>query len=281
MKYKIGDTLKNWSFSVIQENMNLWAEILDDPNPIHLDVNSVKSIGLGEKTINQGQANIAYIINAIDQNFPNSEIIRLNNKMTDSPSSFSQLIVGGAPPHILKCVETTERRNVIRREHRLHLLHALALVHPVASAAELCPPTELRSLDKDGRASDPGEQLCLLRAVRKKVNTRLPSESRSSSPMAGRVTRAIRIRRGEQASRERRAHATGNATSIFSGAAISRKQKIQSPDAEAAAVAAAQRGARSFSPLITLFMNGKPCRIHQQSSTWRCASFSTSSQKMS
>ena len=51
MKYKIGDTLENWSFSVLQENMNLWAEILDDPNPIHLDVNSVKSIGLGEKTI--------------------------------------------------------------------------------------------------------------------------------------------------------------------------------------------------------------------------------------
>ena len=84
MKYKIGDTIENWSFSVVQENMNLWAEILDDPNPIHLDVNSVKSIGLGEKTINQGHANIAYIINAIDKNFPNSEIIRLNNKMTDS-----------------------------------------------------------------------------------------------------------------------------------------------------------------------------------------------------
>ena len=95
MKYKIGDTLKNWSFSVIQENMNLWAEILDDPNPIHLDVNSVKSIGLGEKTINQGQANSAYIINAIDQNFPNSEIIRLNNKMTDSIVEGDQVNVSG------------------------------------------------------------------------------------------------------------------------------------------------------------------------------------------
>lgn len=95
MKYKIGDTLENWSFSVIQENMNLWAEILDDPNPIHLDVNSVKLIGLGEKTINQGHANIAYIINAIDQNFPNSEIIRLNNKMTDSIVEGDQVNVSG------------------------------------------------------------------------------------------------------------------------------------------------------------------------------------------
>ena len=95
MKYKIGDTLENWSFSVIQENMNLWAEILDDPNPIHLDVNSVKSIGLGEKTINQGHANIAYIINAIDQNFPDSEIIKLNNKMTDSIVEGDQVNVSG------------------------------------------------------------------------------------------------------------------------------------------------------------------------------------------
>jgi acyl dehydratase len=38
MKYKKGDSLENWSFTVIQENMNLWADILDDPNPIHLDV---------------------------------------------------------------------------------------------------------------------------------------------------------------------------------------------------------------------------------------------------
>ena len=95
MKYKIGDTLENWSLSVLQENMNLWAEILDDPNPIHLDVNSVKSIGLGEKTINQGHANIAYIINAIDQNFPDSEIIKLNNKMTDSIVEGDQVNVSG------------------------------------------------------------------------------------------------------------------------------------------------------------------------------------------
>jgi len=53
------------------------------------------SIGLGEKTINQGQANIAYIINAIDQNFPNSEIIRLNNKMTDSIFEGDQVNVSG------------------------------------------------------------------------------------------------------------------------------------------------------------------------------------------
>ena len=102
MKYKKGDRLENWSFTVTQENMNLWAEILDDPNPIHLDVNSVKSLGLGEKTINQGHANIAYIINAINYNFPDSEIIKLNNNMTDSILEGDKITVSGQIDNIIE-----------------------------------------------------------------------------------------------------------------------------------------------------------------------------------
>ena len=102
MKYKKGDRLENWSFTVTQENMNLWAEILEDPNPIHLDVNSVKLLGLGEKTINQGHANIAYIINAINHNFPDSEIIKLNNKMTDSILEGDKITVSGQINNIIE-----------------------------------------------------------------------------------------------------------------------------------------------------------------------------------
>lgn len=82
--YSVGSSLKDWEFLVPQESMDTWAKILDDPNPIHLDVNSVKSLGLGDKTINQGPANIAYIMNMLEQNFPNSQIIKMNNKMTNS-----------------------------------------------------------------------------------------------------------------------------------------------------------------------------------------------------
>tara|TARA_B110000467_G_C18315468_1_gene481165 strand:- start:683 stop:1114 length:432 start_codon:yes stop_codon:yes gene_type:complete len=84
LMYSVGSSLKNWEFLVPQESMDTWAKILDDPNPIHLDVNSVKSLGLGDKTINQGPANIAYIMNMLEQNFPNSQIIKMNNKMTNS-----------------------------------------------------------------------------------------------------------------------------------------------------------------------------------------------------
>ena len=77
-----GSSLKSWDFLVNQESMNVWAEILDDPNPIHLDINSARLLGLGEGTINQGPANIAYIMNMIEKNFPGSQIIKMNNKMT-------------------------------------------------------------------------------------------------------------------------------------------------------------------------------------------------------
>ncbi len=93
--YSKGFILKDWEFLVPQESMDAWAVILDDPNPIHLDANAVKKIGLGDKTINQGPANIAYILNMIEKNFPNSQILKMNNKMTDSVLEGDLVIVSG------------------------------------------------------------------------------------------------------------------------------------------------------------------------------------------
>ena len=97
-----GSSLKSWDFLVNQESMNTWAEILDDPNPIHLDINSARLLGLGEGTINQGQANIAYIMNMIEKNFPGSQIIKMNNKMTNAILEGNLVTVSG---QILKIQE--------------------------------------------------------------------------------------------------------------------------------------------------------------------------------
>lgn len=93
--YSEGSSLKSWNFLVNQESMNVWAEILDDPNPIHLDINSARLLGLGEGTINQGPANIAYIMNMIEKNFPGSQIIKMNNKMTSAILEGDQVTVSG------------------------------------------------------------------------------------------------------------------------------------------------------------------------------------------
>ena len=93
--YSEGFTLKDWQFLVPQESMNTWAVILDDPNPIHLDASAVKQVGLGDKTINQGPANIAYVLNMIEENFPNSQILKMNNKMTESVLEGDLVTVSG------------------------------------------------------------------------------------------------------------------------------------------------------------------------------------------
>ena len=95
LMYSEGFTLKDWEFLVPQESMDTWAVILDDPNPIHLDANAVEQVGLGNKTINQGPANIAYILNMIEENFPNSQILKMNNKMTDSVLEGDLVTVSG------------------------------------------------------------------------------------------------------------------------------------------------------------------------------------------
>ena len=51
--------------AVPSEPMKTMALILGDPNPIHWDESAVRSLGLGERVINQGPTNKAYVINAL------------------------------------------------------------------------------------------------------------------------------------------------------------------------------------------------------------------------
>lgn len=81
MNLNIGQKINQWSHNVRQEDLNSWSKILNDPNPIHFDANAVKKIGQGDKCINQGPANIAYIINAIFYNFPKCKILSIKNRL--------------------------------------------------------------------------------------------------------------------------------------------------------------------------------------------------------
>lgn len=78
---QVGDTLKPFCMGPIDpQSMVVWSEILKDPNPIHLDVEAVKAMGLGNKRINQGPANLAYLINGVLQSYPEAEIEKVSNR---------------------------------------------------------------------------------------------------------------------------------------------------------------------------------------------------------
>ena len=60
--------------SVSAKAMAELAVILRDPNPIHLDREAVRAAGLGERRINQGPANMAYVMNMLAEALPDAEL---------------------------------------------------------------------------------------------------------------------------------------------------------------------------------------------------------------
>ena len=58
-----GDALPEWRVTVDAGAMKPVALLLRDPNPIHWDVQVVHRLGLGDRPINQGPVNLAYVIN--------------------------------------------------------------------------------------------------------------------------------------------------------------------------------------------------------------------------
>lgn len=57
-----------WRFGPIDPAaMRTLADVLNDPNPIHLDAEAVKAAGLGDRVINQGPANLAYVFNMLEE----------------------------------------------------------------------------------------------------------------------------------------------------------------------------------------------------------------------
>ena len=76
---EVGDTLGPWRLpSVEPDKMRALAQVLRDPNPIHLDPNAVAKLGLGDRVINQGPANLAYIVNMLNTALPGARLEQLD-----------------------------------------------------------------------------------------------------------------------------------------------------------------------------------------------------------
>jgi 3-hydroxybutyryl-CoA dehydratase len=93
---KAGDTLTPFRVeSVSPEGMKAWAKFLHDPNPIHLDPAVVKAKGLGDRVINQGPANLAYLINMLQAAFPKGSIESLEVRYVDNVLGGDAVEAGG------------------------------------------------------------------------------------------------------------------------------------------------------------------------------------------
>lgn len=62
---RAGDLLPPRRYRVDAGPMKVFSVLMADPNPIHFDPEFVARIGRGDRPINQGTLNLAYLLNAV------------------------------------------------------------------------------------------------------------------------------------------------------------------------------------------------------------------------
>jgi 3-hydroxybutyryl-CoA dehydratase len=96
MSYGVGDALPPFIIaSATPDAMQHWSVFLADPNPIHLDVAVVKAKGLGDKRINQGPMNVAFMMNMLMQAFPTGRIEAMDSRFLDNVYEGDHLTASG------------------------------------------------------------------------------------------------------------------------------------------------------------------------------------------
>jgi acyl dehydratase len=97
MSYSVGDALAPFTIeSVSPDAMRDWSVFLADPNPIHLDVEVVKAKGLGDKRINQGPINVAYMMNMLMAAVPGCRIEAMDSRFLDNVYEGDHLTASGS-----------------------------------------------------------------------------------------------------------------------------------------------------------------------------------------
>jgi len=91
-----GSRVPEFRVTVEAQAMKPIALLMRDPNPIHWDTAVVERLGLGERPINQGPVNVAYVMNAL-MNWTNDPgcIRRLTVRFLDNVRAGDVVVAGG------------------------------------------------------------------------------------------------------------------------------------------------------------------------------------------
>jgi acyl dehydratase len=81
--------------SVSAERMRTLAALLRDPTPIHFAPEVVQALGMGDRVINQGPANMGYVINALLAAAPEARIERLQVRFLANVFAGDRVTAGG------------------------------------------------------------------------------------------------------------------------------------------------------------------------------------------
>jgi acyl dehydratase len=93
---EVGDALGPWVMDPVDpEAMRGLAKLLDDPNPIHLDAQAAAALGLGDRQVNQGPANCAYVINMLRDAFPDAELRAMRFRFKSPVHAGDRVVAAG------------------------------------------------------------------------------------------------------------------------------------------------------------------------------------------
>jgi 3-hydroxybutyryl-CoA dehydratase len=92
----VGSELGPWTIDHVDpEKMKVFAVVLADPNPIHLDPEAVSAAGLGDRVINQGPASFGYVLNMLREAAPQATIADLDVRLSANVFGGDRVTAGG------------------------------------------------------------------------------------------------------------------------------------------------------------------------------------------
>jgi 3-hydroxybutyryl-CoA dehydratase len=96
MPMSSGTELGPWTVDHVDPaKMKIFAEVLADPNPIHLDPEAVAAAGLGDRVVNQGPASFGYVLNMLREALPGATIRDLDVRLTANVFGGDRVTVAG------------------------------------------------------------------------------------------------------------------------------------------------------------------------------------------
>ncbi len=87
--------------------MRVWAEMLRDDNPIHLDADAAALLGFGHRTLNQGPANLAFIMNMLLEAGHGDEIAEVSAQFLGNVVSGDAVVAMGELDKDAPCLYRT------------------------------------------------------------------------------------------------------------------------------------------------------------------------------
>lgn len=82
--------------SVSAEGMRTLAALLQDPTPIHFAPEAVAELGMGDRVINQGPANLGYVLNALLLAAPEQRIEHFKVSFLANVLAEDRAVAGGS-----------------------------------------------------------------------------------------------------------------------------------------------------------------------------------------